>query len=68
MPRVKRSNDQRPIRCARCGGARLIPLTVRYPQPEHRQLQRLQRPVRAELKCIACGHRHVTHPGILLAI
>ena len=32
IPRVKRSNDQRRIRCARCGEARLIPLTVHHPQ------------------------------------
>jgi hypothetical protein len=37
-------------------------------QPEHRIAQRLRRPVRAELKCVACGHRHHVPPRVLLSI
>jgi DNA-directed RNA polymerase subunit RPC12/RpoP len=65
---VGRSNADHRIRCARCGAERLIPLTVHYVQPEHRIAQRVQRPVRAELKCVACGHRHHVPPRVLLTI
>ena len=67
IPRVKLSDPKRQIRCARCGGAKLLPLTVHSPRAEYRQMQRAVRPVRAELKCVVCGHRHVTRPSVLLA-
>jgi len=54
------------MRCARCGAARLIPLTDHFPLAEYSQTKRV-RPVRAQLKCVVCGHRHVAHPRVLLA-
>jgi DNA-directed RNA polymerase subunit RPC12/RpoP len=65
---VKNSDAERAIRCASCGGSRLIPLTVHYQRAEHLQSLQLSRPVRAQLKCIACGHRHYARPAALLAI
>lgn len=67
ISRVKRSNQQRQIRCVRCGETRLLPLTVHVPQPEYKEMRRRVRPVRAELKCVACGHRHLVEPRLLLA-
>ncbi len=65
---MKKLDGERAIRCARCGESRLIPLTVHLPRAEHLQSRRHTRPVRAELKCIACGHRHYAHPGALFAV
>jgi ribosomal protein S14 len=64
---VERSNRENPVRCARCGADRVIPLTVSFPRSEHRLAQRHRPPVRAEVKCIACGHRTHVHPKLLLA-
>jgi hypothetical protein len=44
----------------------MLPLTVHFPRAEYVQMRRFAHPVRAVLKCIACGHRHVAHPRILL--
>jgi DNA-directed RNA polymerase subunit RPC12/RpoP len=64
---VENSNADRALRCARCGADRLIPLTVPYSRAEYRLTQQRRRPVHAELKCIACGHRARVHPRVLLA-
>ena len=49
-------------------GRGLIPLTVHYQRAEHLQSLQVGRPVRAELKCIACGHRHFARPAALFAV
>jgi len=64
---VEQFIDKRSLLCAHCGGGRLIPLTVSVHQPEHHRIVRIKRPVRLELKCIACGKRHLARPSVLLA-
>jgi hypothetical protein len=47
------------VRCAGCGGTRLIPLTFRGA----RRTRQSELPVRPNAKCVTCGLRYIgTHP------
>jgi hypothetical protein len=68
IPGVKRAGHAHPILCAHCGSGRLLPLTVSIPRAEYLAMRRMKMPVQAQLKCLACGHRHVVPPKVLLTI